>query len=130
MREEQGGSGLPFGLGIGGPGAPRTLLVPYVLLALSFAQAHGYLLQQWLRTLGFWSMDLTTLYRTLRQLERDGLVCSAWDPAPQGPARRVYTLTDAGRALLASWAQTLDQYQDLLARFGRLYAGQEPPPTP
>src|SRR5207237_1481413 len=93
-----------------GPWAPRNLLVPYLLFALSFCQAHGYRLQQWLRALGLFGVDLTTLYRILRQMERDGLVSSAWDTDRQGPARRVYTLSDAGRLMLESWAAALGQY--------------------
>ncbi len=77
--------------------SPRNLLVPYLLFALSFYRAHGYLLQQWLRALGFFGVDLTTLYRTLRQMEREGLVSSTWDTEEKGPARRVYTLTDVGQ---------------------------------
>ena len=104
--------------------------MPYLLLALSFYRAHGYLLQQWLRTLGFLGVDLTTLYRTLRQMERQGLVSSAWDTEAQGPARRVYTLTDAGRAFLEGWADALGQYRGMLERFFRMYQGMEPPPRP
>ena len=111
------------------PWAPRNLLVPYLLLALSFYRAHGYLLQQWLRALGFFGVDLTTLYRTLRQMERQGLVSSAWDTEAQGPARRVYTLTEAGRLVLESWAGALGQYRAMLERFARMYQGAESPPS-
>src|SRR3712207_2765742 len=112
------------------PWAPRNLLVPYLLLALSFYRAHGYLLQQWLRALGFFGVDITTLYRTLRQMERQGLVSSAWDTEAQGPARRVYALTDAGRLFLEGWVGALGQYREMLERFFRLYQGAEAPPRP
>src|SRR5438105_9533035 len=109
------------------PWAPRNLLVPYLLFALSFYRAHGYLLQQWLRALGFFGVDLTTLYRTLRQMEQQGLVSSAWDAEEQGPARRVYTLTDAGRLIVESWAAALGPYRVMLEQFARTYYGVEPP---
>ena len=112
------------------PWSPRGLLVPYLLLGLSYYRAHGYLLQQWLRALGFFGVDLTTLYRTLRQLERQGLVSSAWDTEAQGPARRVYTVTDAGRLFLEEWADALGQYHGMLERLFRMYQGTEPPPRP
>ena len=38
----------------------------------------------------------------LRQMEREGYLASTWEPGPTGPARRVYTLTDAGRGYIAS----------------------------
>ena len=110
--------------------SPRNLLVPYLLLALSYYQAHGYLLQQYLRTLGFFGVDITTIYRTLRQMEKQGLVSSAWDTEAQGPARRVYSLTPGGRLFLESWAAALGQYRDILERFFRMYQGAEPPPEP
>lgn len=112
------------------PWAPRNLLVPYLLLALSYYRAHGYLLQQYLRTLGFFGVDVTTIYRTLRQLEKQGLVDSSWDTEHQGPARRVYGLTDLGRTFLGSWAGMLDQYRANLDRFFRIYQGTEAPPRP
>ena len=108
------------------PWAPRNLLVPYLLFALSFYRAHGYLLQQWLRALGFFGVDLTTLYRTLRQMERQGLVSSAWNTEEQGPARRVYTLTDAGQLILESWAAALGPYRAMLETFARTYYGTDP----
>ena len=45
---------------------------------------------------------MSTLYRTLRQMEKDGFLESTWEPGPTGPARRVYTITDAGHAWLDS----------------------------
>src|ERR1041384_374368 len=88
--------------------SPRDILIPYVLLAVSLQRAHGYLIEEYLRSVGFLSLELSTLYRTLRQLEKDGLLCSSWEPGPTGPARRVYSLTDVGRTWLDQWAGALD----------------------
>jgi poly-beta-hydroxybutyrate-responsive repressor len=129
VAEQERGAG-PWG-SIGDlPWAPRNLLVPYLLLALSFYRAHGYLLQQYLSSLGFFGVDITTVYRTLRQLEKQGLVASAWDTEASGPARRVYDLTPEGRAFLETWAATLGQYRETLDRFFRMYQGDEAPPRP
>jgi poly-beta-hydroxybutyrate-responsive repressor len=103
------------------------MLIPYVLLAVSLQRAHGYLIEEYLKGLGFFSLEMTTLYRTLRQLEKDGLLRSTWEPGPAGPARRVYTLTDAGRAWLDAGAGALDSYRAMIDRFFGLYGG---PPTP
>lgn len=119
-------SGFP-GLGHAIPGkAPKNFLVPYLLLLLRQWNAHGYELLQRLVAFGFAALDPGTVYRTLRQLEKDGLVCSAWDTGHEGPARRVYTITDAGVEFLQAWAQSLDNYRKTLDRFFDLYLGPTP----
>jgi PadR family transcriptional regulator PadR len=99
----------------------RDLLTPYVLLAISTQKAHGYFIEQYLRSLGLAQVEMTTLYRMLRQLERDGLVKSVWEGQAGGPARRVYTLTDAGRALLDTGASYLQQYRNAIDTFFGAY---------
>jgi len=103
--------------------SPRDILIPYVLLAVSLQRAHGYLIEDYLRSVGFFGIEMSTLYRTLRQLEKDGLLDSSWEPGPTGPARRVYSLTDVGRVWLDQWARTLDVYRTMLDQFFGLYAG-------
>src|SRR5207248_9375807 len=100
------------------------MLIPYVLLAVSLQRAHGYLIEEYLRGVGFLSLEMSTLYRTLRQLEKDGLLQSAWEPGPTGPARRVYSLTEVGSAWLDQWAGTLDAYRRMLDQFFGLYGQQ------
>jgi poly-beta-hydroxybutyrate-responsive repressor len=102
--------------------SPRDILIPYVLLAVSLQRAHGYLIEESLRGFGFLSLEMSTLYRALRQLEKDGLLRSTWEPGPTGPARRVYSLTDVGRTWLDSWANTLGIYRRMLDQFFGLYA--------
>ena len=104
--------------------SPRDLLVPYVLLAISAQKAHGYFIEQYLRTMGLAQVEMTRIYRTLRQLEQQGLVTSAWEAGPDGPARRVYTLTDAGKAWLRGGAAMLEGYRTAIdAFFGRYQGG-------
>jgi len=95
----------------------RDFLVPYILLALSIQRAHGYFIEQYLNGLGLANVELSTIYRTLRQLEKDGLVCSSWEPGPDGPARRVYSLTDSGRGWLDLGAAWLEGYRTLIDQF-------------
>jgi DNA-binding PadR family transcriptional regulator len=56
------------------------------------------------RSIGyFWSATHQQIYRTLRTMEADGWV-SATVVAQQGrPDKKVYTVSDAGRAELARW---------------------------
>jgi poly-beta-hydroxybutyrate-responsive repressor len=101
----------------------RDMLIPYVLLCVLLGRGHGYLIEEYLRGLGFVGLEISTLYRTLRQLEKDGLLCSEWQPGPAGPARRVYALTAAGRAWLDAWAGALESYRSMIDRFFGLYRG-------
>lgn len=100
---------------------PRNLLTSWLLLLLRNWTAHGYQLIQTLMTMGLGMVDPATVYRTLRQLESEGLIQSTWDAGASGPARRMYTLTDAGEEYLKVWADQLEQYQSVLSRFFELY---------
>jgi poly-beta-hydroxybutyrate-responsive repressor len=100
---------------------PRDVLAPFVLLAVSLQRAHGYVIEDYLRALGLFGITMSTLYRTLRQMEKDGFVESAWEPGPTGPARRVYTITDAGHVWLESSAAMLNTYRETIDRFFGLY---------
>jgi poly-beta-hydroxybutyrate-responsive repressor len=103
-------------------GQPRNWLQPFLLLSLQQWQSHGYELMQRLALYGFESIDPGSVYRTLRQLERDGLVSSDWDTnASNGPARRVYSLTDSGELYLQTWASALRGYQSMLDSFFKSY---------
>ncbi len=100
---------------------PRDFLAPFVLLAVSMQRAHGYVIEDYLRALGLFGITMSTLYRTLRQMEKDGLLESTWEPGPTGPARRVYTITDSGHAWLDSSATMLNAYRQTIDRFFGMY---------
>lgn len=103
------------------PNQPRQLLQPFLLLALRQWQSHGYELIGRMAQFGFETLDRASVYRTLRQLEKDGLVVSGWDTSKDGPARRLYSLTDAGQDYLQVWAASLRGYQMMLNNFFTLY---------
>ena len=105
---------------------PRMWLQPFLLLALEQWQSHGYELTRRMTAFGFEALDRGSVYRILRQLEKDGLLSSGWDTSKEGPARRLYSLTDAGRAYLNVWATSLRAYQSMLDQFFSLYP---PPPV-
>jgi PadR family transcriptional regulator PadR len=90
---------------------------PRLLLELAKKPAHGYELIEHLGQGGDMSPDPGNLYRVLRTLEEDGLVCSSWDTQNAGPARRIYELTDQGLDYLHAWAVTLNQTNQSLTRF-------------
>jgi poly-beta-hydroxybutyrate-responsive repressor len=98
-------------------------LVPHVLLFLRNWSSYGYEIAQTLTMFGFAAIDPATVYRTLRQMEREGLVVSGWETGPAGPARRTYSITMSGEEFLKQWADSLGAYQRFLDRFFELYAG-------
>ena len=91
------------------PGGRTSLAEPTILCALASRPIHGYELKQAVHKItgGFLSLDPPGIYRLLRHLEKTGMVESSWTPGESGPQRREYTLTDAGRTLLADWGQFL-----------------------
>ncbi len=90
------------------------LLSSSLLAYLRRWNAYGYQLVQELGKAGLASFDSTTVYRTLRQLERAGLVSSFWDTSESGPARRMYSLTKAGETFLELWLDLFGRYQKVL----------------
>jgi PadR family transcriptional regulator len=102
----------------------KNWLVPILLLMLRQWSSYGYELMEKMSTFGLVAMNPGTFYRTLRQMEKDGMVSSSWDTSEGGPARRMYSITDAGEAYLNYWAESLDQYQRMMDTFFRLYTGQ------
>jgi poly-beta-hydroxybutyrate-responsive repressor len=90
---------------------------PAVLLLLRERPVHGYELLEQLPELTGERVDMGNLYRFLRLLENDGIVRSEWDDGAAGPSKRVYELTDEGRALLDQWASALEASQTRLQRF-------------
>ena len=102
----------------------KNWLVPILLLMLRQWSSYGYELMEKMSTFGLVAMNPGTFYRTLRQMEKDGMVSSSWDTSEGGPARRMYSITDAGEAYLNYWAESLNQYQRMMDTFFRLYTGQ------
>jgi PadR family transcriptional regulator PadR len=109
------------------PAWSKNWLVPILLLMLREWSSYGYELMEKMATFGFAAMNPGTFYRTLRQMEKDGMVSSSWDTSEGGPARRIYSITEAGEAYLKYWAESLGQYQKLMDTFFQLYTGH---PTP
>jgi len=111
-------------------GQPKNFARPCLLLLLAESSAHGYQLIDRLRPFGFEINDPASVYKSLRQMETEGLVTSAWELSSRGPARRVYELTSDGRDLLEAWSITLDQNRAILGRFLDRYAEVEVAPAP
>ncbi len=124
-REKHGGDPRPGGTNGRIEVRPRNWLVPVTLLTLRECTSYGYKLMEQTATFGFETMNPGTFYRTLRHMEKYGLCQSEWDTSSgPGPARRVYTITDAGEAYLGFWIEALEQYRRNMDAFFSLYTGK------
>lgn len=96
---------------------PKDFLRPCLLLLLREEPAHGYELLERSGALGLDGSDPGRLYRTLRKLESEGLVRSAWKPSETGPPRRIYQITRRGMEELHRRAKELHAGLDLVEGF-------------
>lgn len=93
---------------------PRKFLRPLLLLSLgSHERSYGYELAEAVRANGL-TVDLAGVYRELRAMERHNLLTSEWEPSTNGPDRRVYLMTDLGRAARAEAIEALRLARDRL----------------
>jgi PadR family transcriptional regulator, regulatory protein AphA len=76
-----------------------------VLASLQQAPRSGYDITQWFTyvTKHFCAFGHSSVYPTLADLEQHGLVTYTEVPSDQGPMRKVYELTPAGRETLLEW---------------------------
>ena len=98
---------------------PRNWLVPVALATLREESTHGYELMDGLAEFGFEEINPGTMYRTLRQMEKEGFCKSEWETFNGGPARRVYTVTNEGEAYLEAWVEGCKKYQQVVDTFSR-----------
>ena len=86
-------------------GKMKTL--DYVILAgLIRKPRSGYDLTKWMEreTSHFFAIGHSSIYPALARMKREGLVRYEVVPSDQGPERKVYSITEAGREALLSWA--------------------------
>ncbi len=109
----------------GTEGRPRNWLVLVMLLSLRGGNSYGYELIKRAAAFGFQTMNPGSMYRTLRQMENEGLCNSEWETTyKDGPLRRMYSVTDAGEAYLDFWVKGVEQYQQMVDYFLRQYSSR------
>jgi DNA-binding PadR family transcriptional regulator len=115
------------------PTAPRRRWIePFVLAMLARGDSYGYAILGRLEEMRVSNgpLDVGLVYRTLRDLERDGLVSSTWAEESAGPRRRAYELTAAGEVALDDWAVVMRERLRLIGEFNADYldaiAGGDP----
>lgn len=93
------------------------MLTAHLLAMLKDWSGYGYELVQRLNEMGFGAYNTGTVYRALRHMEQGGLVSSMWDTSATGPARRMYSLTQAGGLFLSNWLALLNMHRRMLEQF-------------
>ncbi len=116
-------SGAPNHRGWMPVAARRRWIEPFVLAMLARGSTYGYAIIGRLEEMHIsdGSLDVGLVYRTLRDLERDGLVSSSWADESAGPRRRAYQLTDAGLEALDDWAAVMRERARLIGEFNADY---------
>ncbi|MBN2137385.1 MAG: helix-turn-helix transcriptional regulator [Sedimentisphaerales bacterium] len=95
------------------------MLRPAVLTVLEASDEglHGYAIDRELCSFSFFKQrgpDYTGLYRLLKRMEKEGLLCSTESDSHSGPAKRIYKLTPRGRTCLSRWLDSLQEYREML----------------
>ncbi len=102
------------------PSLPTLL----ILRALEEAPAHGYKIVRWIEDRSDHQLLLKegTLYPTLHQLERQGLIQGHWDQTGSQRRTKIYELTEAGREQLqadrAQWMRRVAIAHEVLWQGG------------
>jgi poly-beta-hydroxybutyrate-responsive repressor len=105
---------------------PRNWLLPVALVVLREESSYGYeLIERLALDFDFEHIIAGTLYRTLRQMEKEGLCESEWETSDGGgPARRMYYITEAGQAYLDAWLRACKEYRRVMDALSRAYASR------
>ena len=88
----------------------NKLVRPYILALLANGPAHGYALLDQVSKAGN-EPHHSVVYRSLNDMEKEGLVASKRAADSGGPTRWEYKLTTAGRACLRRWQNALTCYR-------------------
>lgn len=85
----------------------RSDLDALVLGTLREGPQHGYAISKALKATegGVLKLGEGQLYPALHKLEREGMVFAKWQPQEGKPPRKVYALTETGRAELDRYRQ-------------------------
>lgn len=93
-------------------------LPAFILLTVAQGPSHGAAIHTRMQaTLPLQNVDTGAVYRTLAALERDGEIAGAWDTSGRGPARKVYSITEAGWERLDFWRDDIEYRVRLLNTF-------------
>ena len=94
----------------------------FILLTIAKEPTHGLgILNKMESSVPENRLDTAIVYRTLKDLEKDGYVSSTWEDSGSGPKRKVYSITDSGIECLAEYKKDIERSILNLERFLELY---------
>lgn len=96
-------------------GTLTKFVQPIILFSLAEAPDHGYNLLQKIARTELWRdtpPDAAGVYRALRDMEQRNLICShVTADSKASIGKRVFSITETGRACMENWVETLEQYR-------------------
>jgi PadR family transcriptional regulator PadR len=103
---------------------PPRFLKAFLLLFLYMGEAHGYELIERLKEMGvkYETYEVGYVYKTLRNMEKDGILESRWNVKEKGAAKRIYRITEKGKMNLENWADVLTNIRDSISNFLEVYS--------
>jgi PadR family transcriptional regulator PadR len=97
----------------------KGILELAVLSALYRKTHYGYSLVRDLTAAGAFDLKEGTIYPILTRLAKEGLVRTQWVESNQGPPRKYYALTDAGRAMCEALSREFRRLVGLVEAAGQ-----------
>jgi DNA-binding PadR family transcriptional regulator len=101
-------------------------MVPFLLICLRERDRYGHELARKVIDSGFEATNPEEMYRTLQQMEKEGVLVSEDDGFDRELSRHRYSITELGDACLEYLADALMQYGEEIDLFLRLYNKQSP----
>lgn len=96
-------------------GTLTRFVQPIILFLLAESPDHGYNLVQKIAQTDLWKEappDTAGVYRVLRDMEMRGLLrSSVTSESRAGMGKRVFAITEEGRACMVNWVETLEKYR-------------------
>jgi poly-beta-hydroxybutyrate-responsive repressor len=103
---------------------PVDWMAPFLLICLQERDHHSHELARKVIDAGFEPTHPEEMYRTLQQMENEGVLVSEVDGFDRELSRRRYSITESGDAYLEYLADALMQYGENIDLFFRVYNKQ------
>ena len=100
----------------------KGVLEGCVLEIISQKPIYGYELIQSLKEMGFDKIVAGTVYPLLQKLEKQEVIRGEMRPSPDGPDRKYFSLSNAGKERLEEF---WNQWQDLVSKVERVKKERE-----
>jgi PadR family transcriptional regulator PadR len=96
----------------------RGSLQTILLQAVAAREAYGYEIRKRIRNRsgGLVQLNEGSLYPALHKLEQSGLLAARWEPTPESPRRKYYSITPAGLRQLEHRRQQWREFQTVMER--------------